>query len=33
VGKRERIGKMANGDWRDIVLLERRSSVVGWKSL
>jgi phosphinothricin acetyltransferase len=29
VGKRERIGKMANGDWRDIVLLERRSSVVG----
>jgi len=29
VGKRERIGKMANGIWRDIVLLERRSSVVG----
>jgi phosphinothricin acetyltransferase len=29
VGKRERIGKMANGVWRDIVLLERRSSVVG----
>jgi len=28
VGKRERIGKMANGIWRDIVLLERRSSVV-----
>jgi len=28
VGKRERIGKMANGVWRDIVLLERRSSVV-----
>lgn len=29
VGKRERIGKMANGVWRDIVLLERRSVVVG----
>jgi phosphinothricin acetyltransferase len=29
VGRRERIGKMANGDWRDIVLMERRSSVVG----
>ena len=29
VGKRERIGKMANGIWRDIVLLERRSLIVG----
>lgn len=28
VGKRERIGKM-NGIWRDTVLLERRSKVVG----
>jgi phosphinothricin acetyltransferase len=28
VGKRERIGKM-NGVWRDTVLLERRSKVVG----
>jgi len=28
VGRRERIGKMANGIWRDIVLLERRSLIV-----
>ena len=28
VGRRERIGKM-NGGWRDVVFLERRSSVVG----
>jgi len=28
IGKRERIGKM-NGRWRDTLLLERRSSVVG----
>jgi phosphinothricin acetyltransferase len=28
VGRRERIGKM-NGQWRDTVLLERRSEVVG----
>ncbi len=28
VGRRERIGKM-NGVWRDTILLERRSSVVG----
>ncbi|MBV9210756.1 MAG: N-acetyltransferase [Acidobacteria bacterium] len=28
VGKRERIGKM-NGIWRDTVLLERRSKIVG----
>ena len=29
VGRREKIGKMANGIWRDIVLLERRSLIVG----
>lgn len=28
VGRRERIGKL-NGAWRDVVLLERRSAVVG----
>jgi L-amino acid N-acyltransferase YncA len=28
VGRRERIGQM-NGKWRDVLLLERRSSVVG----
>ena len=28
VGKREKIGQM-NGIWRDIILLERRSKVVG----
>jgi L-amino acid N-acyltransferase YncA len=28
IGKRERIGKM-NGDWRDTILLERRSNVIG----
>ena len=28
VGTREKIGEM-NGQWRDIVLLERRSRVVG----
>jgi phosphinothricin acetyltransferase len=28
VGTREKIGEM-NGNWRDIVLLERRSHVVG----
>jgi phosphinothricin acetyltransferase len=28
VGRRERIGKM-NGVWRDTVLLERRSEIVG----
>ncbi len=28
VGRRERIGKL-NGAWRDVVLLERRSSIVG----
>lgn len=29
VGRRERLGKMADGRWRDIVLLEKRSSAVG----
>lgn len=28
VGKRERIGKL-NGVWRDVILLERRSKIVG----
>lgn len=28
VGRRERIGKM-NGVWRDVVLLERRSGIIG----
>jgi phosphinothricin acetyltransferase len=28
LGTRERIGKM-NGEWRDTILLERRSSTVG----
>lgn len=28
IGHREKIGKM-NGIWRDIVLLERRSKVIG----
>jgi L-amino acid N-acyltransferase YncA len=28
VGTRERIGRM-NGRWRDVVLMERRSGVVG----
>jgi phosphinothricin acetyltransferase len=29
VGVRERIGRDATGRWRDVVLLERRSGVVG----
>lgn len=29
VGTRERIGKMQTGEWRDTVLLERRSDVAG----
>lgn len=29
VGMRERIGRMADGRWRDVVLYERRSHVVG----
>lgn len=28
VGRRERLGKL-NGEWRDVLLLERRSTVVG----
>ena len=28
IGKRERIGQM-NGKWRDVLLLERRSNVIG----
>ncbi len=29
VGRRERIGQMRDGRWRDIILMERRSSTVG----
>lgn len=29
IGYRERFGKMANGEWHDVVLVERRSNVVG----
>ena len=29
IGYRERIGKMKNGTWHDVILMERRSSVVG----
>jgi len=29
VGVRQRLGRMANGAWRDVVLLERRSDTVG----
>jgi phosphinothricin acetyltransferase len=29
VGVRERIGRDAKGHWRDVVLLERRSEIVG----
>jgi L-amino acid N-acyltransferase YncA len=29
VGRRERIGRMRDGRWRDVVLYERRSEVVG----
>ena len=29
VGRRERLGQMADGRWRDVLLLERRSSTVG----
>ena len=28
VGVRERLGRMENGDWRDVLLLERRSEVI-----
>jgi len=29
VGRRKRLGKL-NGEWRDVLLLERRSEIVGW---
>jgi L-amino acid N-acyltransferase YncA len=29
VGIRERIGRMKSGEWRDVLLLERRSEIVG----
>ena len=29
VGRREKLGKMENGTWRDVMLLERRSKTVG----
>ena len=29
VGRRERLGKMATGQWRDVLMLERRSESVG----
>ena len=29
VGRRERLGKMASGQWRDVLMLERRSPTVG----
>jgi phosphinothricin acetyltransferase len=29
IGRRERIGQMKDGQWRDTILLERRSQVVG----
>jgi len=29
VGRRERLGRMASGRWRDVLLLERRSSTIG----
>jgi L-amino acid N-acyltransferase YncA len=29
VGKRERVGRTADGSWRDVMLYERRSQVVG----
>lgn len=29
VGTRERVGQMADGSWRDVMLYERRSDVVG----
>lgn len=29
LGVRERVGKMSNGVWHDVVLMERRSKVVG----
>jgi L-amino acid N-acyltransferase YncA len=29
VGRRERVGQMPDGRWRDVLLFERRSTVVG----
>jgi len=29
LGVRERLGKMSNGKWHDVVLMERRSKTVG----
>jgi len=29
VGRRERLGRMASGRWRDVLLLERRSRTIG----
>ena len=29
VGRRERLGQTAAGEWRDVLLLERRSSTIG----
>jgi phosphinothricin acetyltransferase len=29
VGRRERLGKMAGGQWRDVLMLERRSAKIG----
>ena len=29
VGRRERLGRAADGEWRDVVLLERRSATAG----
>jgi phosphinothricin acetyltransferase len=29
VGIREKIGKIKNGQWRDVVLMERRSQKIG----
>lgn len=29
VGVREKLGKMQNGDWRDVAFLERRSKITG----
>ena len=29
VGRRERLGKMATGQWRDVLMMERRSAKTG----
>jgi phosphinothricin acetyltransferase len=29
VGRRERLGQMASGEWRDVLLFERRSTKIG----